>query len=93
MMAIYIASFWGVYFAMTIAAWHISNNLTKPFNYWDYYPTKCFKCCNFWALLLGYVSMALILGSWVFFFCGLLITLMKTVSIIYTENERFKVDD
>lgn len=89
-MATYIFCFWMVYFVMTIAAWHITNNLNQPFGYWDRYPFKCKRCLTTWSLLLGYGSVALILGSWTFFFCGVLLTFMETVAVIYTEHERFQ---
>lgn len=90
MMATYIFCFWMVYFVITIASWHISTNLVQPFNYWDCYPTKCMKCLTTWAMLAAYGSVAMILGSWVFFFCGMMITLLRVVAIIITENERFQ---
>lgn len=85
---ILVVLFWIIYFVITFAAYYISEKMIKPFNYFDIKPFNCRICLTFWGLLIGYISFSFIYFNWFFLISGILVTLMTTIALWYTQKEK-----
>lgn len=81
--------FFTVYLFSTWIPWYITEKKgVEPWSFFDRFPYKCRKCFTMWLLLISYITVAYIIGSWWFAILGLILTAMNTIADIYTENQR-----
>ena len=85
---ILVVLFWIIYFVITFAAYYISEKMIKPFNYFDIKPFNCRICLTTWGLLISYISFSFIYFNWFFLIGGILLTLMTTIALWYTQKEK-----
>lgn len=80
--------FFVIYIVCFIAAHAITEGFVRPFGLFDVYPWKCRKCLTTWSMAVSYGVGGLILGSWVFFLGGLLLTTAQAICFIITDKEK-----
>lgn len=85
---ILVTLFWLIYFIISFISYYIPEKLVRPFNYFDVKPFNCRICLTTWSLLISYISFSFIYFNWWFISCGILITLMTTIALWYTQKEK-----
>lgn len=87
-MILTIIVFWVTLFVGFGIGYLVPEKLVVPFGLFDVYPWKCRKCMTHWTLTALYASVAIIIGSWVFFVVGEIVTIAQSYCFHYTDKER-----
>lgn len=87
-MIITIIAFWVILFIGLAIGYIVSEKLVVTFGLFDVYPWKCRRCMTHWTLTALYASVAIIIGSWIFFVLGEIVTIAQTYCFYYTDKER-----
>lgn len=87
----YITGFWLLYIAILVVVWFVKEKLAwqpEAFGILEQPPFDCRKCLTVWTMVASYVSIAVILQSFWFGACGLLLTFGEYLALRYKEEQQ-----
>ena len=93
---IFVTGFWAIFFAVLAVNYFVFEKwdlYPKPEGILDQPPFNCRRCCTTWSMLGTYLSVAVLIGSFWFGFCGVLLTLGEYLALRYKERHILDYDD
>ena len=90
---ILVAAFWIIYFTIIAIIHYLKEHLAwqpKPYTLLDQYPWICEKCLQTWTLIATYISIAVIIDSFLFGVFGVLLGAGHGIARHITEKERME---
>lgn len=91
-----VAAFWLMYFIIISAVHYLKENIAwqpKPYTVLDQYPWICETCLMTWTLVASYISVGIIINSFLFALFGTLLGFGTGFARKYTEKERMGEND